>query len=60
MTAIIINEDALERIIQKLGSFVLTDQDKQKNESMRNDMAQTYYKTKLNSLTKEDYFAGLG
>ena len=60
MTTIIINEDALEQIIQKLDSFVLTDQDKQEIESMRNDIAQTYDKAKLNSLTKEDYFAGLG
>ena len=60
MTTIIINEDALEQIIQKLDSFVLTDQDKQEIELMRNDIAQTYDKAKLNSLTKEDYFAGLG
>lgn len=60
MTDIIINEDALEQIIHKLQSFVWTDQNKQEIEVMRQDFVQTYDKAKLNSLTKEDYFAGLG
>jgi Endonuclease NucS len=60
MTEIIINEDALELVIQKLQSFVWTDQNKQEIELMRQDFAQTYDKAKLNSLLKEDYFAGLG
>ena len=60
MTEIIIKEEALEQIIQKLQSFVWTDQNKQEIELMRQDFAQTYDKAKLNSLTKEDYFIGLG
>ena len=60
MIEIIIKEEALEQIIQKLQSFVWTDQNKQEIELMRQDFAQTYDKAKLNSLTKEDYFIGLG
>ena len=54
------NENALECIIHKIENFSLTEQNKQEIETMRFDFAQNYDKAKLDSLTKEDYFAGLG
>lgn len=60
MTEITINGETLELTIQKLQSFVWTDQNKQEIESIRQDFVLTYDDAKLNKLTKEDYFAGLG
>jgi hypothetical protein len=60
MTEITFKENALEQTIQKLESFVWTDQKKQEIETMRQGFVQTYDNERLNNLTKEDYFAGLG
>lgn len=60
MTEAIINEEALEHIAQKLDSFVWTDKDKEERDMLRQHFQQTYDKQKIDSLTKEDYFAGLG
>lgn len=60
MKEIIIIEDSLEQVIQKLQSFVWTEKDKTEIELMRQDFAQNYDKAKLNNLIREDYFIGLG
>ncbi len=60
MTPFNINEKAIEQIINRLDSFVWTDTDKSEMEQLRENFRQTYNKEKIDSLTKEDYFAGLG
>ena len=60
MTEAIINEEALEHIIQKLDSFVWTGKDKEERDILRQHFQQTYDKQRIEILTKEDYFAGLG
>lgn len=60
MTEAIINEEALEHIAQKLDTFVWTDKDKEERDILRQHFQQTYNKQKIDNLTKEDYFAGLG
>lgn len=60
MTEAIINEEALEYLIQKLDSYVWTDKDREERDVLRQNFQQTYDKARIDSLTKEDYFAGLG
>lgn len=55
-----INEEAIEQCINLLDSFVWTDTDKSEKEQLRNTFRQTYNKERIDNLTKEDYFAGLG
>lgn len=58
MTTTNINEEAIEKIVLKLDSFVWTD--KEQLDTLRTNFRQTYDKQRIASLTKEDYFAGLG
>jgi len=60
MTAIIINEEAIEQLIFRLDSFVWSEKDKQELETLRLQFRTTYNKDRIVNLTKEDYFAGLG
>lgn len=60
MTETIINEEALEHVVQKLDSFVWTDKDREERDILRQNFQQTYDKPRINNLTREDYFAGLG
>jgi hypothetical protein len=60
MTEAIINEEALEHVVQKLDSFVWTDKDKEERDNLRQHFQKTYDKQRIDSLTREDYFAGLG
>ena len=60
MTPFNINEETVEQIIGRLDSFIWTDADKSEREELRDNFRQTYNKNKIDSLTKEDYFAGLG
>lgn len=60
MTATIINEEAIEQLISRLDSFVWTEKDSQKREALRQQFRATYDKERIDNLTKEDYFAGLG
>jgi len=60
MTAMIINEEAFEQIITCLDSFVHTDKNFQEVEILREQFRTTYNKDRIDTLTKEDYFAGLG
>jgi len=60
MTATIINEEAIEQIISRLDSFVWTEKDSQEREALRQQFRATYNKDRIDNLTKEDYFAGLG
>jgi len=60
MTQLNINEEAIEQIINSLDNFVWTDANKSEIEQLRETFRQTYNKEKINNLTKEDYFAGLG
>jgi hypothetical protein len=60
MTDPIINDEALDLIVHKLDSFVRTDTGKEERDRLRTNFCETYDKAKINSLTKEDYFTGLG
>ncbi|NOU18854.1 MAG: DUF91 domain-containing protein [Bacteroidales bacterium] len=60
MTSTIINEESIEKIIQKLDSFVWTDKDKEERNNLIQQFQATYNKDRIENLTKEDYFAGLG
>lgn len=60
MTKAPINEEALNQVLQKLSSFVWTEKDKEERDNMRQQFRETYDKDRINALTKEDYFAGLG
>jgi hypothetical protein len=60
MTAAIINEEAVEQLANGLDSFVWTEKESQEIEAIRQQFISTYNKSKIDNLTKEDYFAGLG
>lgn len=60
MTQTAINEEAIDQIIHKLDSFVWTDTDKNVRDQMLQEFRDYYNKEKIEALTKEDYFAGLG
>lgn len=60
MTATIINEEAIEQLISRLDSFVWTEKDSKERETLRQQFRTTYNKDRIDKLTKEDYFAGLG
>ena len=60
MTATIINEEAIEQLISRLDSFVWTEKVSQERETLRQQFRATYNKDRIDNLTKEDYFAGLG
>lgn len=60
MTTTIINEEAIEQLITRLEGFVWTDNDNQNREALRQSFRETYNKNRIDNLSKEDYFAGLG
>jgi hypothetical protein len=60
MTTTIINEDAIEQIINRLDSLVWTKKDSQERETLRQQFRKTYNKERIAKIVKEDYFAGLG
>lgn len=60
MTTTIINEEAIEQLITRLDGFVWTDNDFQEREELRQKFQTTYNKERIDNLTKEDYFTGLG
>lgn len=60
MIQMTINEEAVEKLISNLDTFVWTDTDKKEREDLRNNFQETYNKKLIENLTKEDYFAGLG
>lgn len=60
MTTTIINEEAIDKFITRLGSFVWTDKESKEREAMRQNFVDTYNKERIDNLNKEDYFAGLG
>lgn len=55
-----INNDALDQLIKGLGRIGFPDEDKEQRDNLRRDFQQRYNKQKIDGLTKEDYFAGLG
>jgi hypothetical protein len=56
----VINEDAIEKIISKLDGFVWTENSVSEVNNLRNEFRHFYNKEKIDNLSKEDYFAGLG
>lgn len=60
MTTTIINEEAIEQLISRLDSFVWTEKNSQEREILRQQFVTSYNKDRIENLTKEDYFAGLG
>lgn len=60
MEEITINEEAIDRILLELDNFVWTDKMEQEHEKLRQYFSENYDKKKIESLKKEDYFAGLG
>jgi hypothetical protein len=56
----VINEEAIEKIISKLDGFVWTENNVSEVNNLRNEFRRFYTKEKIDSLSKEDYFAGLG
>lgn len=60
MTATIINEEAIEQLKSRLDSFEWTEKDSHEREALRQQFLATYNKDRIDNLTKEDYFAGLG
>lgn len=60
MTSVIINEEAIEKLVSRLDSFVWTEKDSQEGEALRQQFRATYNKERIDNMTKEDYFAGLG
>jgi len=60
MTQTIINEEAIEHLITKLDSFVWTDKHYEEREELRRKFKGAFNKDRIDNLTKEDYFAGLG
>ncbi len=60
MTTTIINEEAIEQLITRLDSFVWTEKDFHEREELRQKFRSTYNKERIDKLTKEDYYAGLG
>lgn len=57
---LIINQEALEKIISGLNNFVWTEENFQERERLRQNFISYYNKDKINNLTKEEYFAGMG
>lgn len=60
MTIPIINEEAIEQIIQKLDSFVYTEKDREELQTLQLQFRTNYDTQRIDSLKKEDYFTGLG
>ena len=60
MTAMIINEEAIEQLANRLDEFVWTDKNFQEVENLRQQFREAYNKDHIDNLNKEDYFAGLG
>lgn len=60
MTAMIINEEAINYVKSRLDSFVWKEKDSQELEALRQRFLETYNKERIDNLTKEDYFIGLG
>lgn len=60
MVTTIINEIAIEQLISRLDSFAWTEKDSRERDELRRQFLATYDKERIDNLTKEDYFAGLG
>ncbi len=60
MTTIIVNEEAIELLANGLSGFVWSENDTIEREALRQKFQTTYNKERIQNLTKEDYFAGLG
>lgn len=56
----VINDEAIDKIIQKLDGFVWTENNISEVNKLREEFRQVYNKGKIDNLLKEDYFAGLG
>lgn len=56
----VISEESLEQLMQKLDSFVWTEKNNLEVNMLRDDFRKFYNTEKINNLSKEDYFAGLG
>jgi len=56
----IISEESIEKVIQKLDNFVWTDKNNLEVNGLREEFRKFYDKEKIDNLSKEDYFAGLG
>lgn len=56
----LINEEALEKIISESKSFVLSEGTASAVKNLRDEFCEFYSKEKIVNFTKEDYFAGLG
>jgi len=60
MTEFVINEDSMEKLVLTTNNFVWTVERKEEIDSIRQRFQQTYNKQRIDSLTIEDYFPGLG
>lgn len=60
MLNILINETGFEHLIKTLETFKWTSEDSNKREEIRRQFVSEYNQERINNLTKEDYFAGLG
>src|SRR6266567_5561338 len=60
MANISINQEAIDRIIRSLDSFVFTEKEHGELDELRKQFRQTYNKQRIENLTRADYFAGLG
>jgi hypothetical protein len=60
MNSTIINDEAIEQLVNGLGGFVWSENDSTERENLRRKFQDTYNKERIENLTKEDYFAGLG
>lgn len=60
MITTITNEEAIEKLISQLENFVWTERESQELEALRQGFLKTYHKDRIENLTKEEYFQGLG
>ena len=60
MKAIILSEEAILNLSTRLDNFVLSVKDIQEHDTLRQQFLETYNKDRIENLSKEDYFAGLG
>ena len=56
----VIKDQSIEKIIQKMDGFLWTEQNISEVNNLRNEFRQVHSKEEIDNLTKEDYFAGLG
>lgn len=57
---LIINDEAIETLNNRLADYVWTEQIAEERESLRQQFKTTYDIERIANLTREDYFAGLG